>query len=148
MRTGDQGLKDAASVVQAKLAAILPDHARRPIDRPSLYASDWGVAEPATLDLAMVRRAIRDERKLAIAYVDEAGRETSRMICPIAMIYYVEVINLVAWCELRQAIRHFRADRIVQAVVTNGSFKAEGERLRAAWASVMTARRNHPASPG
>jgi predicted DNA-binding transcriptional regulator YafY len=57
------------------------------------------------------------------------------------MIYYVEVINLIIWCELRQAIRHFRADRLMQATMTDDSFSHEGGRLRAAWTSEMATRR-------
>ena len=38
-----------------------------------------------------VRAAIRDRRKLRIAYVDEKGRRTRRTIWPLAMAYYVDV---------------------------------------------------------
>ena len=59
-----------------------------------------------------MRRAIRDEEKLDLSYRDEMGRASERLIRPIALIYYAETANIVAWCELRQAIRNFRSDRI------------------------------------
>ncbi|WP_164107820.1 WYL domain-containing protein, partial [Serratia marcescens] len=70
----------------------------------------WGSVAPAPagLDLALVRRAIRDERKLDLAYRDERGQVTERTIRPVALIYYSETANIVAWCELREARRNFR----------------------------------------
>jgi predicted DNA-binding transcriptional regulator YafY len=53
------------------------------------------------MDLAVVRAAIRDERKMEIGYCDEHGRRTERTIRPIGLIYYSETANIVAWCELR-----------------------------------------------
>jgi len=37
------------------------------------------------------------------------------------------------WCELRQAIRHFRADRVVGFAPTSERFRNEGDKLRALW---------------
>ena len=95
----------------------------------------WGFAAPSagTIDLALVRRAIRDEEKLDLSYRDEAGRTTQRIIRPIALIYYAEAVNTVAWCELRQAIRNFRSDRIEDCQPTGLWFKGEGDRLRQIW---------------
>jgi predicted DNA-binding transcriptional regulator YafY len=132
-RTGDRGLKAAASALQGKIAAVLPCEAKQPIDQPSLYASTWGVAEPETIDLGLVRRAIREERKLSLTYRDEQGRVTERIARPIAVIYYVEVITIAAWCELRAGFRHFRADRISACACLDSRFVGEGARLRTAW---------------
>ena len=80
-----------------------------------------------------VRRAIRDEEKLDLSYRDEMGRASERLIRPIALIYYAETANIVAWCELRQAIRNFRSDRIEDCRATGLRFKGEGDRLRQVW---------------
>ena len=80
-----------------------------------------------------MRRAIRDEEKLDLAYRDELGRATERIIRPIALIYYSETANIVAWCELRQAIRNFRSDRIEGCEATGLWFKGEGDGLRQIW---------------
>ncbi len=40
---------------------------------------------------------------------------------------------IVAWCELRQAIRNFRSDRIEDCLPTGLRFKGEGDRLRQIW---------------
>lgn len=132
-RTGDIGLKHAARQVNRKIAAAVPPPLARLFSDNALHA--WGTAAPApeAVDLALVRRAIRDERKLALDYRDELGRATERTIRPIALIYYSETANIVAWCELRQAIRNFRADRIEHCDAADEFFRGEGERLRQLW---------------
>lgn len=132
-RTGDRGLKAGADSIRAKVATVLPPTARQPIDRRSLYVSQWGSAEPAAVDLAEVRRAIREERKLELVYADAEGRRTDRTIRPIAVIYYIEVMNIVGWCELRRDFRNFRADRILACTLSDDRFEGEGARLRQAW---------------
>jgi len=59
---------------------------------------------------------------MRIAYRDENGRETLRVIQPFAVAYYVEATLVCAWCELRNDIRHFRTDRVVSADVLDEGF--------------------------
>jgi predicted DNA-binding transcriptional regulator YafY len=70
----------------------------------------------------VIRHAIRDSRKMRISYEDESGRRTQRVIQPFAVAYYVEATLVCAWCELRNAIRHFRTDRILGAEVLAEAF--------------------------
>lgn len=132
-RTGDEGLKQAAKRVTQKIAGAVPLPLRRTLETKALYA--WGAPapSPAGVDLALLRRAIRDERKLEIDYRDELGRATERIIRPIALIYYSQTATIVGWCELRQALRSFRTDRIEHCAEADGFFKGEGDRLRALW---------------
>lgn len=132
-RTGDIELKQAAKRVSAKIAGAVPPPLRQIFDANALHA--WGFAAPSAsaIDLSLVRRAIRDEEKLDLAYRDEYGRATERMIRPIALIYYAETANIVAWCELRQAIRNFRSDRIEDCQPTGLRFKGQGDALRQMW---------------
>ncbi|TWB55330.1 putative DNA-binding transcriptional regulator YafY [Rhizobium sp. ERR 922] len=132
-RTGDAELKQAAKRVTAKIAGAVPPPLRQTLDANALHA--WGFAAPSAsaIDLSLVRRAIRDEEKLDLAYRDELGRATERIIRPIALIYYSETANIVAWCELRQAIRNFRSDRIEGCEATGLWFKGEGDGLRQIW---------------
>lgn len=134
-RTGDEELKAAAGRVNQKITGAVPEPLRLAFRNQALHA--WGTVapSPAGVDLALVRRAIRDERKLGVDYRDELGRATERTIRPIALIYYSETANIVAWCELRQAIRNFRADRVEHCEATDDFFPGEGEGLRDLWIS-------------
>jgi predicted DNA-binding transcriptional regulator YafY len=134
-RAGDVEMKRAADRVRSKVSMAVPPPLRQLLEAPQLFA--WGTETPdyPGVDIALVRRCIRDESKLSLAYRDEVGRETRRTTWPIALIYYAATINIVAWCELRRDIRRFRADRILSAVECVEAFRGEGERLRREWVS-------------
>jgi predicted DNA-binding transcriptional regulator YafY len=83
-------------------------------DEAELSALLVGPGEAIASDeptLPAIREAIRRERPVSIAYADAAGRTTERSIWPIALTYFDRARIIVAWCELRQDFRHFRADR-------------------------------------
>jgi predicted DNA-binding transcriptional regulator YafY len=132
-RTGDAELKQAAKRVSRKIAAAMPAPLRQTLSANALHA--WGTvaASPEGIDLALVRRAIREERKLQIDYRDELGRATRRTIRPLALIYYAQTANIVALCEPRQALRKFRTDRVVEGVPVDEHFHGEGDNLRREW---------------
>jgi predicted DNA-binding transcriptional regulator YafY len=130
-RTGDVGLQSAAARVSGKIAEVLPGD--RDLDGPPLYVSRWGPALPEGVDLQMIRRAIREEEKLWIAYEDSAARRSERNVKPLAILYYIEVVVLTAWCEMREGFRHFRADRIRECRATGERFSGAGEALRRRW---------------
>lgn len=135
-RTGDKGLRAAAGRISGKIAEVLPKESRGAVEGSALFVSRWGAQAPAIVDMKALRAAIRDERKLRIAYLDEKQQRTQRTIKPIAIVYYVEVVVLAAWCELRRDFRHFRLDRIAACKALRSGFGGEGARLRTAWAAL------------
>lgn len=132
-RTGDAELKQAAKRAGQKIAGAMPAPLRRVLDRNALHAWGQPAPMPESIDFAEVRRAIRDERKIEIGYRDELGRTSRRIIRPIALIYYSEAANVVAWCELRRDIRNFRADRVEESTPLDDFFVGEGDALRKRW---------------
>lgn len=137
-RTADTGLKQAARRVNAKIAAAVPVPLRQVLQGNALQA--WGSIAPAPegVDLAMVRAAIRDERKLLIDYRDELANATERTVRPLALVYYSATAVIVAWCELRKAIRNFRADRVEDCQPLEDFFLGEGNALRELWTAGWT----------
>lgn len=122
-RTGDPGLAKAAESVLSKVTLVVPDPLRDYLSTAPVFVSKSGAPVPARADLPTTfRHAIRDGRKVRIAYRDEDGRDTRRIIQPFAIAYYVEATLVCAWCELRNDIRHFRADRVVDAEVLDEGF--------------------------
>ena len=130
-QTGDRGLQKAAQQVSHKIDAI-----RGSLE--SLQVSDRGALVPAAVDPDMIRRAIREEQKLDIRYRDESERDSSRQVLPLAIIYYVHAMLMVAWCELRNDFRHFRVDRMLSCAETGNFFKGRGEDLREQWKMLET----------
>lgn len=131
-RIGDPKLSEAARSVLNKIRSVMPDEIRGSLEAP-FHVSRRGAPASDAIDLADLRTAIRDARKLRLSYIDGNGSTTQRIVRPIAMEYYVEATLLCAWCELRDDFRHFRADRIRGAELLAESFTAEAARLRAAW---------------
>lgn len=112
---GDSRLAGAAADALAKIASVLPADLRSQLDESALFVPP---AEPLPGDaeLGAIRKAIRDERKLAIVYRDAGGAETQRTIWPIALGFFERVRIVAAWCELRADLRNFRIDRIAALV--------------------------------
>ena len=125
-RTGDKSLQKAAQRVTDKI-----DSARQKLD--SFQVSQWGAKQPELVDPETLRLAIREEQKLQLSYEDENQTETSRCVLPIAIVYHIEVILLVAWCELRNDFRHFRVDRMLSCEPSGLFFRHQGDRLRKRW---------------
>lgn len=132
-RTGDAALQDAAASVLSKVTVVLPDTLRDQLAAAPIYVSANGAPAAESVDLSVVRQAIRDEHKLGIEYADEKGARTERVIWPIAVAYYVQATLVGAWCELRQDYRHFRADRISMLTVLDERYPSDNGRLMAEW---------------
>lgn len=109
---GDERLAAAAHNALAKIAAVLPDDMREGLDASTLLIGPSPPLESGGADVGILRKAIRTERRLDIRYRDADGAETQRTVWPFALGFFDRVRVLVAWCELRQGLRHFRVDRI------------------------------------
>ena len=132
-RLRDPGLQSAAESVLAKVTTALPDALRSGIVKPSFFVSAGSAVIPDGVDLSGLRHAIRERRKVRIAYSDAEARRSERIVWPIAMAYYVDVTVLGAWCELRNDFRHFRIERIMAATVLNDLIPIDQQHLRERW---------------
>src|SRR6185369_4603403 len=102
----DATLAKAAGNLLAKIKSVLPVALARELEATTLIVAP-GSAPPVADELgAMLRRAIREERKLRIAYSDEKGSATERTIWPFGLGYFDGVLIAMAWCELRVDLRH------------------------------------------
>jgi predicted DNA-binding transcriptional regulator YafY len=108
---GDDRLGAAARNAVAKIRAVLPGELRDSVDAATLTVP-MTKSEPAVVDAAAIRLAIRQEHKLTIAYRNNDGEESTRTIWPLLIGFFDRVLVVAAWCELRQDYRAFRVDRI------------------------------------
>lgn len=130
---GDGRLGAAARNALAKIAAVLPADLRDDLDASTLLVGPGEPISAGDLDLATIRQAIRTERKLAITYRDGASAESLRTIWPFALGFFDRARVVVAWCELRQAIRHFRTDRILAMTPTDSRYPRRRQALLKEW---------------
>ncbi|TMJ35911.1 MAG: YafY family transcriptional regulator [Alphaproteobacteria bacterium] len=143
-RRGDGQLSRAARDSVAKIGAVLPEGLR-----PFLF--DAGLVVPPreeraadAVDVAQLRSAIRESRKVAIQYRDEAERPTERTIWPIGIAYYEATRNIIAWCELRTAFRHFRTDRISHFDILKDRYPKRRKALLKEWQEELRAETEKP----
>jgi len=125
----------------SKVTVVLPEALRAQLAAAPFFVSASGAPVPESVDLSTVREAIRDERKLHVAYVDEKGARTQRTIWPIAVAYYVQATLIGAWCELRLDYRHFRADRVTALTVLEERYPSDNGRLMAEWLALRQSER-------
>ncbi|MGA8550370.1 MAG: YafY family protein [Stellaceae bacterium] len=144
-RLRDPKLQAAAQSVLAKLSVVIPEPLQSQLIAAPVYVSDGDAPSVTGLDLAQLRDAIRDNRKLAITYIDEEGRRSQRTIWPIAIAYYVDATLVGAWCELRRDFRHFRVDRIQGSQLLEDRFPPDNGRLMAEWLALRKERPGRPA---
>lgn len=118
----DAPLKDRLRSAIAKLEAILAPAA---IQRVQEHR-DRVVIEPrwqATGPLATLLEAVNARRVVAMAYDGLArGERTHRSIEPIGLVRYANVWLVPAYCRLREDLRVFRADRVVDARLMRETF--------------------------
>lgn len=130
---GDPSLVRGARDLIAKISAVLPDRLRPLIVETGLIAPNMGSWTPDSIDMVQMREWVRRQGKIRIHYRDEAGRESIRVIWPFSVAYFESVRLIIAWCELRQKIRHFRTDRISDAQFLDERYTTPASKLRAAW---------------
>ncbi|POA98298.1 MULTISPECIES: helix-turn-helix transcriptional regulator [Chromobacterium] len=131
-KRGDPRLANAAGNALAKVAAVLPDDLRRRLEDETLLVVP--VDGPLmAVDMAALRDAIRQQRKLALCYRDIKGDDSQRIVWPFAVGFFEKVQVLAAWCELRQDFRHFRCDRIQQCESLNERYPRRRQALLREW---------------
>ncbi len=132
-RQGDPKLALAAQNVLAKIGEVAPAELRDELASSTLLVVSASDQEPITVELAELRRAVREERKIQIVYLDQKQTQTTRVIWPFALGFFDRVRIVSAWCETRQAFRHFRADRMRQLVVLPSRYPKRRRTLLREW---------------
>ncbi|WP_150553303.1 helix-turn-helix transcriptional regulator [Pandoraea soli] len=132
-RRTDGALAEAGANALAKIAAVLPSDLRSSLEASTLLIAPGEPLPPTIVDMTVIREAIRAERKLQLSYRDEAGRLSERVIWPFALGFFDHMRMIVAWCELRDDFRHFRADRIEALTVTETRYPRGRRALLTKW---------------
>jgi predicted DNA-binding transcriptional regulator YafY len=138
-QTGDAELAGAAERLVGKIAAVLPSDRRalRPLQDLAVYAS---IAAVPCEQLGALRRAVAERRVVEIGYRSADGALTVRRIRPLQTEYWGRVWTCPAWCELRDAFRVFRVDRVEACAETGDTFALEPGRTYADYLATLQAR--------
>ena len=125
-READPILQGAALSALEKIRAVSTTNFA-PEDT-ALYAPNFGHHEHLHM-MSIMRLAIRNATVMDLQYEALSGAVTTRVVKPLALIFFPNAHLLAAWCELRQDYRNFRIDRITQARDTGANFVREKRTL-------------------
>lgn len=118
----DKGLAHAANQALQKIEHVIPDKLKPTLERQEIVVPDFPMEGQASEQLMLIRRAIRKQEKICFHYVREDKEESTRTVHPLGLFYWGKVWTVVGWCELRDAFRHFRLDRMQALNLSGVSF--------------------------
>lgn len=119
----DKGLARAAHSALQKIESVVPDKLKPAFDKQEIMVPDFPMEGMAGEQLLIVRQAIRQQNKIQIDYTRKDGQHSDRIVHPLGLFYWGKVWTLVGWCELRDAFRHFRLDRMQHVEILNQPFE-------------------------
>ncbi len=134
-KADDSRLSQSAHQALAKITAVLPGELRDRVDATNLLVAR-GVTAPASIDASQIRLAIRNEHKLTISYRSLDGTTSERTIWPFLIGFFDEARIVAGWCEMRQAYRHFRIDRITSLLLTTERYPRRRAAMLKQWRAI------------
>ncbi|MGV0912254.1 helix-turn-helix transcriptional regulator [Martelella sp. FOR1707] len=132
-KLGDAALDTAADDVLAKITSVVPETFLPYIAQPAVGIRADVDELAGSQDTRPLRAAIRDGHKLKIEYRSADGVNTTRIVWPVLLGYADRHSLLIAWCERRQAFRHFRTERMARVEVLDEVIGVSRGKLRAQW---------------
>lgn len=127
----DKELGQAARRAQAKILDALGPESRREMDAVALFA--FPDRKGGDSLLAVIRKALREERVLEISYEDRNGEATKRDIWPLALGFRDDGQILLAHCTLRNDFRQFHVARITQLSLSEHLIGQSRQMLLSRW---------------
>jgi predicted DNA-binding transcriptional regulator YafY len=108
-----------------KIAAALPADRRAALETTQVFVPDFHLDRVVAGRFELLRQAIRARRLVEVDYLTPDQRASQRALRPLALHFWGERWTLAAWCELRQAFRMFRLDRMRALAVRDTTFRDE-----------------------
>lgn len=122
---GLNALAPMTETVKAKLHRVMPhatrEHTQTLEQAVQIGASPWVVGTDFE-HLQLVLQAVRQYRVIQFAYTDTNKKISTRSARPSHAIHVDGRWYTVAWCELRQATRVFRLDRVQHLTLLKTTF--------------------------
>ena len=121
----DPALAQAADKALKRIDAVLPKALKGRIESLPLFAVNFAPDPHSAERLVQLRAAVREKKKIVIAYRSAKEEVTERTVRPLCLTFFAPLWMLSAWCELRKEFRNFRLDRIAEIHVSDDTFEDE-----------------------
>ena len=133
-RQGLAGDALASEGALAKIERVLPESLRTRVQAVSNVVAFTGEHVPATPpapqpDGALLMRlgtAVEQTRRIRLRYRSR-GEETVRLLDPYGLVHHGARWYMVGWCHLRQDVRVFRLDRVLEVGLEAATFSRPAE---------------------
>ncbi|MES2598588.1 MAG: YafY family protein [Verrucomicrobiota bacterium] len=114
-RMTDASVREPIRTALGKLAAVLPSDLQARVHHLREAMQVHGRTISGPVPLSRVQMAMAERRVIQLRYTEVARGETSRReVEPLGLVYYLDHWHLIAWCRLRDDVRDFRVDRILE----------------------------------
>lgn len=108
----DTALATAAQSALSKIETALPDDSKDNVENTLLFSPFNRISSEVSATMVEIRYAADNQRKLNIQYKRADGKASDRIIWPLGLFFWGSVWTIAGWCEMREAFRVFRLDRI------------------------------------
>ena len=125
----DPGLAKAAQSVLSKVETVLPDALKGELDQTRLYSPFTQITPEVATTMGELRNAISLRYKVILNYARADRTKSQRCVWPLGLFFWGTVWTLGAWCEMRNAFRNFRLDRIESLVVGTEQYPNQPGRM-------------------
>lgn len=95
-----------------KFTALIPNAANKQMDSVIMDFSPWGSSSSSREKMAILRKAVEEQRSVSFDYIDINGNISTREVEPTKLILRVSTWYLYAYCRLRKDYRLFKLSRI------------------------------------
>jgi predicted DNA-binding transcriptional regulator YafY len=114
-RMTDDSVGGPMRTAMGKLTAVLPADLQQRVHglQTAMHVS---ARKPSTgsVPLSQVQVALAERRVMRLRYLGASrGHATERDVEPLGLLFYLDHWHLIAWCRLRNEVRDFRVDRLV-----------------------------------
>jgi predicted DNA-binding transcriptional regulator YafY len=121
----EESLLSNYNSVLLKIKSILRDENK---EKSEYLESRIGFHEPwapQSSHLSVIQKAIVEQLKVIITYVSKKEEKTQRTINPYALYFTGALWNTIGYCNLRNELREFRLDRIMNLETTSLHFEPD-----------------------
>jgi predicted DNA-binding transcriptional regulator YafY len=119
------GIVKAAETAIAKMTRVMPGALQEQVeimDKSLVMQVPLPQASLSSEIIITLSQASYRRQRVWLRYRDTAGRETQREIEPYGLVYTIGLWYVAGYCHLRQALRSFRIDRVLQAELRAETF--------------------------
>jgi predicted DNA-binding transcriptional regulator YafY len=119
----DRAIESAVAKLERVMPLDLKSRVRALTETITLDLNPAFSTPPSEAILSIMSSAAQLQQRVHIQYHPPRGKETERDFDPYGLTYYLQKWYVVGYCHLRQDLRSFRLDRILQAKEVNAHFE-------------------------